>query len=174
MFIPFFRDALIRSLLTIYGGFLKWGPMCIILWELEITKRPVLAATSQIPLARLYELYAPPKKTQRRQMRARRGLGPRVAWSKVEENPKKKDVLMGKSSINDGSFARFLTLKNKNIWIELEQQCFSLAIEKGNLESEDHVIMPKHDLRPWNSWASLISSFEVAARWYPSSIAELV
>jgi DNA/RNA endonuclease G (NUC1) len=39
-------------------------------------------------------------------------------------------------------------LKNKNIWIELEQQCFSLAIEKGNLESEDHVIMPKHDLRP--------------------------
>ena len=61
----------------------------------------------------------------------------------------KMNVLMGKSSINDGSsIARFVTLKNKNIWIELEQQCFSLAIEKGNLESEDHVIMPKHDLRP--------------------------
>ena len=62
---------------------------------------------------------------------------------------KKMNVLMGKSSINDGSsIARFVTLKNKNIWIELEQQCLSLAIEKGNLESEDHVIMPKHDLRP--------------------------
>ena len=97
-------------------------------------------------------------------MRARRGLGPRL--KKIQ----KMNVLMGKSSINDindgSSIARFVTLKNKNIWIELEQQCFSLAIEKGNLESEDHVIMPKHDLRPWNSWASLaslISSFEVAA-----------
>ena len=141
--------------------------MCIILWELEITRRFLnwrrhLRSHWRAFMRRWVYSAAPDASAT--------WSWPKGGMAQGWRKSKKKNVLMGKSSINDindgSSIARFVTLKNKNIWIELEQQCFSLAIEKGNLESEDHVIMPKHDLRPWNSWASLaslVSSFEVAA-----------